>query len=234
MTSVDEVRPDRGKGVRSRLIGQPNSLNTGFRAKRMGMLLERFPDLARMEVIDLGGTVRTWTRSPVRPAHVHLVNPEPPVKGVADDVLPDWVTMEIGDACALPPHITGRRFDLVFSNSVMEHVGGHEMRRRFADSVHMLSDRHWVQVPHLYFPVEPHWVFPLFQFLPLPVQTTIAAKWPLSAWGKRPRTRAEALPLVMEVELMSRTHMRHYFPDSTLIAERFAGFTKSLIACRAS
>ncbi|RCG31096.1 class I SAM-dependent methyltransferase [Sphaerisporangium album] len=215
-------------------MGQPNSLNTGFRAKRMGMLLERFPDLAHMEVVDLGGTVRTWTRSPVRPAHVHLINPEPPVKGVADDVLPDWVTMEIGDACDLPAHLRERRFDLVFSNSVMEHVGGHERRARFADSVHMLSDRHWVQVPYLYFPVEPHWVFPLFQFLPLPAQTAIAARWPLSAWGKRPRSRAEALPLVMEVELMSRTQMRHYFPGSDLIAERFAGLTKSLIACRAS
>lgn len=225
--NMDAVRPDLGTRMRERLIGRPGSLNTRLRTRRMMMLLERFPDLERMEIIDLGGTVRTWTRAPKRPAHVHLVNFEPPV-----DEVPDWVTVEIGDACDLPGHLAGRRFDMAFSNSVMEHVGGHEMRRRFADSVHRLSDRHWVQVPYLYFPIEPHWVFPMFQFLPLPLQTALAARWPLS-WGTRPGDRAEALPMVLEIELLSRTQMRHYFPDSTLLAERFAGLTKSLIACRA-
>ncbi|MFC7582735.1 class I SAM-dependent methyltransferase [Nonomuraea antimicrobica] len=176
-----------------------------------------------MEVVDLGGTVRTWTRAPVRPAHVHLVNLEPPV-----DEVPDWVSVELADACDLSGPLARRRFDLVFSNSVMEHVGGHERRARFAETAYRLASRHWVQVPYLYFPIEPHWVFPMFQFLPLRVQTALALRWPLS--GVRPRTRAEALVAVMEIELLSRTQMRYYFPDSTLLAERVAGLTKSLIA----
>jgi hypothetical protein len=40
----------------------------------------------------------------------------------------------------LPAHIARRQYDLVFANSVIEHVGGHERRERFADSVHQLSD----------------------------------------------------------------------------------------------
>jgi hypothetical protein len=35
---------------------------------------------------------------------------------------------------------------------------------------------------------------------------------------------------VLWTELVDRTQMRHYFPDSTLRAERMAGLTKSLIA----
>jgi hypothetical protein len=217
---------DLGGRLRERLIGRPGSLNTRLRTRRMMMLLERFPDLDRMEVADLGGTVRTWTRAPRRPAHVTLLNLEPP----ADEV-PDWVTLRAGDACDLPAELASRRFDLVFSNSVIEHVGGHERRARFADSVHRLADRHWVQAPYQYFPIEPHWVFPMFQFLPVAAQAAVAVRWPLSH-VTRPRTRAEAVPMVLEIELMTRTQMRHYFPGSRLLTERFAGLPKSLIACR--
>jgi hypothetical protein len=51
--------------------------------------------------------------------------------------------------------------------------------------------------------------------------------WPLSP--AKPRGRA-ALTDVLEVELVSVTEMRYYFPDSTLLRERVAGLTKSLIA----
>ncbi|GAA0398421.1 hypothetical protein Acor_34340 [Acrocarpospora corrugata] len=226
MTTDQHQQPDLGRRIRQRFIGRPDSVNTKLRTRRFHLLLERFPDLPDMEVIDLGGSVRTWTRAPARPAHVHLLNIEPPV-----DEPPDWITVQLGDACELPSNLVSRRFDLVFSNSVIEHVGGHEPRRRFAASVHRLSERHWVQAPYQYFPLEPHWLFPMFQFLPLPVQTAIAARWPLS-WGARPRNRAEALPKVLEIELMTRTLMRYYFPDSEHLSERLFGLRKSLIAVR--
>ncbi|MFI9553893.1 hypothetical protein [Nonomuraea endophytica] len=222
-SAPDVPADDLGRRLRQKLIGRPDSFNTRLRARRFSMLLERFPDLDRMEVIDLGGTVRTWTRAPVRPKHVHLVNLEPPV-----DEVPDWVSVELADACDLPERLAGRGFDLVYSNSVIEHVGGHERRSRFADGVHRLSDRHWIQVPYLYFPIEPHWVFPMFQFLPLRLQVAVALSWPLS--GVRPRTRADAMVAVMEIELLCRTQMRHYFPGSALLTERVGGLTKSLIA----
>ena len=49
-----------------------------------------------------------------------------------------------GDACA------GGfgKFDLVFSNSVLEHLGGHGRRRQFADVVHESAPEWWVQTPY--------------------------------------------------------------------------------------
>ena len=128
-----------------------------------------------MTVIDLGGTTKSWLRAPIRPASVHVVNLDPPSPDV-----PDWIRADQADACRLPAHISASSYDLVYSNSVIEHVGGHAQRVRFADAVRGLASRHWIQTPYRYFPVEPHWLFPGFQFLPLALRAEVARRWPLA------------------------------------------------------
>jgi hypothetical protein len=134
------------------------------------------------------------------------------------------------DACSLPPRISDGTYDLVFSNSVIEHVGGHVQRMRFAESVHKLAEWHWVQTPYRYFPIEPHWLFPGFQFLPLALRAELARRWPLAR--KLSESRNDGLSGVMSVELLSRAEMAFYFPDSTLRFERMMGAVKSLISVR--
>jgi hypothetical protein len=211
--------------LRKRLGGNPDSLGGRRREERARWLVETFPDLAQMSVIDLGGRIPTWQRAPVRPKHVHVVNMEP-----SRTDIPDWAEFDLGDACALPAHIAGRRYDLVFANSVIEHVGGHERRERFADSVHQLSDAHWVQTPYRYFPIEPHWMAPGMQFMPVAARAQLARQWPLS-YG-RGKSRDTALRTVLGVELLDRTQFRYYFPDSLIRTETILGVPKSLIAYR--
>jgi hypothetical protein len=141
-----------------------------------------------------------------------------------------WIRVEQGDACALPKEVASRAYDLVFSNSVLEHVGGHERRVRFAESVHAMAPAHWVQTPYRYFPVEPHWVAPGMQYLPVRARAAFARRWPL-AHVKSANLR-DALDGVLWTELVDRTQMRYYFPDSTIVSERILGLTKSLIAIR--
>ena len=184
------------------------------------MLLERFPDIAEMRVLDLGGTPRYWATAPVKPNKVTVVNLEgfDPVDGVEAIV---------GDACD-PPDIRGD-FDLVYSNSLIEHVGGYERRRRLAEIVKGVAQRHWVQTPYRYFPIEPHWLFPGFQFLPLRARAAITQWWPL---GHMRGGGQLALDRALSVELLSRTEMRYLFPDSTIVTERFVGLPKSIVAVR--
>ena len=212
--------------LRWRLVDAPGSWGERRRAARARWLVETFPDLATMSVIDLGGRLDTWERAPVRPKHVHIVNLEP----VAADP-PEWAEVDHGDVCALPERIARRRYDLVYSNSVIEHLGGHERRLRFAEAVHRLADAHWVQTPYRFFPIEPHWVAPGMQFLPTAVRAAVAHRWPLA--HSPAADRADALNSVLWTELLDRTQMRHYFPESTIRAERLFGLTKSLIAYRA-
>lgn len=211
--------------LRNRFVDAPDSFGARYRARRWTWLTQTFPQLDSMAVIDLGGTVESWLRAPVRPASVHIVNLEDPPGD-----LPDWVRADHADACELPESILSGAYDMVMSNSVIEHVGGHVRRQMFADAVHRLADRHWVQTPYRYFPIEPHWVCPGFQFLPLAARATVAQHWPLV--HTKPEDRQKALRDAMSVELASRTEMRMYFPDSEIRSEKVAGLTKSLIAVK--
>jgi hypothetical protein len=211
--------------MRQRLGGTRDSLRGRRRDERGRWLIETFPDLAQMSVIDLGGRIITWQRLPVRPKHVHMVNMQPPRADI-----PEWAEFDLGDVCALPAHIAGRQCDLVLSNSVIEHVGGHERRERFADSVHQLSGSYWVQTPWRYFPIEPHWMAPGMQFLPVAVCVQVARRWPLSRECGKPRETA--VRKVLGVELLDRTQFHYYFPDSLIRTETVFGIPKSLIAYR--
>jgi hypothetical protein len=211
---------------RNSFVDAPDSFGARYRARRWAWLNAAFPDLRQMSVVDLGGTAGAWLQAPVRPARVHLLNLETPP---AD--LPGWMDSDLADACELPDSVLRGPYDLVVSNSVLEHVGGHERRQRFADAVHRLADLHWVQTPYRYFPVEPHWLFPGFQFLPVAGRTVVARHWPLV--HTPPADRAAALRAALGVELVSRTELAYYFPESEIRSERMAGLVKSLIAVKA-
>lgn len=215
--------------VRRSLVEGPNSFGSRFRSRRWALAQERFPELPDMRVLDLGGTVQAWERAPVTPAHVTVLNLTEPGEPSTDSIVPI-----LGDACdaaaVLEATSSRTEFDLVFSNSVLEHVGGHANRTRFAESVRSLAPLHWVQTPYRYFPVEPHWLFPGMQFLPLALRARIAASWPL-AHSPSP-TLDKATSAAMWTELVSMTEMRHYFPESQIARERLLGLTKSIIAIK--
>jgi hypothetical protein len=98
-----------------------------MRLHRWERLRAEFPDLETMRVLDLGGTTLYWGRSPVRPRSVTVINLKEPGEGLP------WVQAISGDACDARELVGGDEFDLVFSNSLIEHLGGHMQRSRFAD-----------------------------------------------------------------------------------------------------
>lgn len=177
-------------------------------------------------MVDLGGTGLFWARAPVRPRHVTVVN----LREAAQDS--PGVTAIEGDALRADVLLRGEDFDLAFSNSLIEHLGGHGPRRQFAEVVTSLAPGYVVQTPYRYFPLEPHWLFPGFQFLPTLTRSLLAPRWPLGhTYGWEPHAAAEE---VMSTELLSGWEMREYFPDAKIVWERVAGVPKSLIAIRYS
>src|SRR5947207_1940623 len=79
--------------LRWRFVDAPGSFGDRRRTRRARWLVQQFPDLAEMSVIDLGGRVTSWEQAPVRPRHVHIVNLEP----LSTDV-PPWARVDQGDA----------------------------------------------------------------------------------------------------------------------------------------
>jgi hypothetical protein len=215
----------RGAGARSRLIGAEDSFAERMRRRRWAQILELFPDFESLRVLDLGGTTLFWSRSPVRPKFVTVVNLLEPGDGSP------WVVPVQGNACDARELVGEETFDLVFSNSLIEHLGGHHERARFAAVVRSMAPRYAVQTPYRYFPVEPHWIFPGMQFLPLSARNWLAPRWPLGHTHQWPASQAREE--VMSIELLSLTEMRAYFPDAHIARERFLGLPKSLTAFRA-
>lgn len=201
----------------------PTSVSSTMRARRWTRFLEAFPDVASMRVLDLGGEAQFWRHRDVHPEHVVMVNL------FEQEIEEPWMSAVAGDGCDLPAGLP--EVDLVFSNSVIEHVGGHWRRERFAEQVRSTASRYWVQTPNRYFPIEPHFVFPLFQHLPRRVQAELAVLWPMgnAGWFK---DRGRAMETVLEFDLLSRSEMSYYFEDAEIIPEKLAGFTKSWIAVK--
>jgi SAM-dependent methyltransferase len=153
-------------------------------------------------------------------------NRENPI--VALDLAPEqshWldgpnVTIAVGDGTRLP--YGDAEFPVVFSSSTIEHVPA-ELQDAFAAEIARVGQRYFVQTPNRYFPIEPHYQFPFFQFLPERVQRALNRRFTL---GWRQRGHWEP------VRLLSARQLRMLFPDAEIHRERVFGLTKSLMAVR--
>lgn len=202
----------------------PGSFGYKARAKRFELLLSRFPDFRDMHVLDMGGDVRDWKTRSINPRHVTILS-------IGEEMLTDpepWMTPLKCDACDSDAIPSG--FDLVYSNSLIEHLGGPYRRRQFVAGVYKAAPHFWVQTPYRYFPLESHLIFPGFQFLPLAIRGRIARLWPLAVPYDNPEL--EPVSYSLEHDLLTKTEMRTIFPDAEIIDERVVGLTKSLIATK--
>jgi hypothetical protein len=126
-------------------------------------------------------------------------------------------------------HFNDGEFDIVFSNSVIEHLCTWEAQQRFAQEVRRVGRHYWVQTPAREFFIEPHFLTPCIHWLPRVVQLKLARR--CTVWGiiERP-TQARAEQYVSELRLLKFEEVSELFPGSIILRERFLGFSKSYIA----
>ena len=206
----------------------PGSLASRLRRRRFALLLRLTADCPEpVRVLDVGGRPKYWEMMAGglelgRRFEVTLLNPEPyPVGGLVAAAL-------VGDGRAMPQFADGQ-FDLVFSNSTIEHVGGLDDQQRMAAEVQRVGRRYYVQTPNRYFPIEPHFVFPFFQFLPLAGRAWLLQRFRLGWYGPIPDRQA-AWSEVSGVRLLSRRELARLFPGGQIYTERFLGLAKSFVA----
>lgn len=72
-----------------------------------------------------------------------------------------------GDACALP--FEDGQFDIVFSNAVVEHVGGRDRQRALVREALRVGRSVFLTTPNRWFPVDVHTRLPLVHWLPDPL-----------------------------------------------------------------
>lgn len=212
-----------------------------FRAKRDIQLRSQIDVLSKsrstIRIADLGGTEEYWARVGFdflreRGVSITLINlhaSELTSAGVASDIL----TSEVGDACALT-HYADMSFDLVHSNSVIEHVVTWENMKSLAHEIRRLAPSYYVQTPYFWFPVDPHYYkFPLFHWLPAPIRARLFSSLPIAHSG-RIIDVGESYAAVDAARLLDGRQFRFLFPDSDVRFERLVGLPKSLIGMRVS
>ena len=184
---------------------------------------------AETRVLDIGGTPDNWELIGIAPRLVLLNMPRAraDLAGSAQ-----WVA---GDGRFLP--FRDASFDVVFSNSVIEHVGDAASQERFAHEVVRVGRAYWVQTPNRRFPVEQHLLTPLVHWLPKSWQRAIVRRF--TVWSALTRPTPDRRDFYIEhflrdIRLLSAGEVARLFPGARIIRERFLGMTKALIACRES
>lgn len=219
-------------------VNDRTSRASRFRLRRFalieGLLRPMLAKRDRLRVLDVGGRRDYWDLlDPGIAARLSItilnnqpieleshIRPEDPIE----------IDYALGDACDMPQYADAA-FDLVHSNSVIEHVGSLQNMARMADEIRRTARAYYVQTPYLWFPIEPHYGVPFFHWLPAPTRARMGWKRKIGYRSRMPTYRA-SLALADHTELVDQTLMRELFPDAELVKERVALLVKSLIVTR--
>lgn len=203
-----------------------DSMATRMRRARFALFLSLMSRIeGHVEILDIGGTQAFWNRmtgSDPGDVRVTLLNIE------HQRVTSDKFVSAVGDARSLPAY-AGGSFDVVFSNSVIEHVGSYENQRMMAAEVMRVGRRYWVQTPNKRFPLEPHFLLPFFQYLPLELRARMVHRFDVG-WYKRIPDLAAARAEVDSIRLLTRKKFTALFPGARIHSEKLGGLTKSFVA----
>jgi SAM-dependent methyltransferase len=217
------------------LIGDydnPHSLGSRLRRRRSAWLTRlvdmTYGERGRCSILDLGGTETYWNI--IDPAYLQARNCRITLLNVAARPPANVKLFDsrVGDATAVD--VRDNAFDIVHSNSVIEHVGDWRRTLAFSLEVRRLAARYYVQTPNFWFPWEPHFGTPLFHFLPAPLRIALLRRRDLGHFERC--ALPQAVEAVESIRLLDKEMLRCLFPDAQIMREKFLGLTKSLIAIR--
>ncbi|HLW71210.1 MAG TPA: class I SAM-dependent methyltransferase [Candidatus Binataceae bacterium] len=192
-----------------------------LRGSRMAEFEKIFAPERGTRVIDLGGTTTIWNliKTPLDVTIVNLTCTDPAKNTDSHH----HFTFVEGDATQLHDY-SDNSFDIVFSNSVIEHVGGEPNERKFAGEARRLAPSYYVQTPSVYFPLEAHTGIPFWWAMPRALRARMHRGWEktLPDWNE----------MIRGTTVITRRKLQGYFPDGTVKTERILGIPKSYYVYR--
>lgn len=206
----------------------PQSLGFKFRAKRLQefevLFFTHFAGQEKIEILDLGGTNYFWQHSTLlqHPGlRITLLNLH------LEKTTHSAIQAVQGDATNLHAYDAGS-FDLVFSNSVIEHLYTLENQQKMASEIQRVGKSYFIQTPNAHFPVEAHYALPFAQYYPKSLLFFVLTKTKLSRLRRWEPSAARQY--MEEIRLLTLQEMCSLFPSATLLKEKVVGLTKSITA----
>lgn len=201
-----------------------------FRRRRIQAFLALAKSLGprKVRVLDVGGTISYWRSMEDIWSGIDF---EFTIVNLDSTHSNDGVFNSFSANAISMPEFDDRSFDLVHSNSVIEHVGHWDEMTQMAREIQRIGKGYFVQTPAYEFPVEPHFRTIGYHWLPEHVRARILMGRRLGFRGPEPSFDA-AMRNIQSVNLVSRSQMAELFPDATLVSERVYGIVKSHIAIR--
>lgn len=201
-----------------------DSLGNRFRNKRFEFFEEQMQKLnfdRPIKILDIGGTESYWVNRGYRENqdyHITILNL------AAEKTHASNMVGVKGDACNLS-EFRDNEFDLVFSNSVIEHLYNFKNKKAMASEVQRVDKNYFVQTPNKFFLIENHYILPFFQFLPMKVKIFILTKTTWSRGIKRPLEYVKRE--LSEIRLLSKQEMKQLFPNGKIYEEKYFFMNKS-------
>lgn len=111
----------------------------------------------------------------------------------------------VGDVCGIA--LKDKSVDFVFSNAVIEHIDN-SRRYLFAKEIKRIARKgYFITTPNYWFPFEPHYLCPFWQYLPEKLKKITKKYLPLGHYGKGSYQR---------IDLLTVKELKKLFPESNI------------------
>ncbi|HMQ67697.1 MAG TPA: class I SAM-dependent methyltransferase [Ignavibacteria bacterium] len=178
-----------------------------------------------LSILDLGGSDYHWRRSGFvnnKDFQITMVNTEDQDLSGMDNFI--YLKKDVTDL----GNFSDEEFDIVYSNSLIEHINTEDLQFKLAEDIRRIGKHYFIQTPNYYFPLEPHFLFPFFQYLPVNVRAGLVKNFDLGWYDKQP-DKEKALELASSIKLLSQKELKKLFPDGNIYHEKYLFLNKSFI-----
>lgn len=203
-----------------------NSISNKYRNKRNKFFLDYCKLFEKpLKILDIGGSDYHWRNTELKNSkdfHITIVNKEN--QDIKDFTNLSFIKLDVSRL----NFFKDDEYELVYSNSLLEHISNFDEQKKLAGEIRRIGKKYFVQTPNYYFPVEPHFLFPFFQFLPERTKINLIKKYNLG-WYEKQTNEIKAEELAKSIRLIKKEELKKLFPDGIIFEEKFLTLTKSFI-----
>lgn len=178
----------------------------------------------KLHILDVGGRIYFWEKMDFikrQDIEITILNLSMEMSKYLN------IKCVVGNGCDMKEFVNNE-FDIVFSNSVIEHVEDLKNQEMMAREIQRVGKRFFIQTPNYWFPLEPHFLTLGFQFLPTKAKAFLIRHFNLG-WHSRTKDYQQSIKVAKSIRLLRKRELQKFFPEAIIIPEKFFGLVKSFI-----